>query len=115
MADEERPFSSSQPPAAQPGRTIYFISGLVLVCVLTLMAMLILEPIRNKAEPTPVGVLPTMTPVVEQRATPLPAEFMENQYLTNGIVFGATLMIVLVVGVTLAVLIRTSKPPGATG
>ena len=105
------------PPRNQPvtqGRTLYFISGLMLVCVVTLMAMLLLEPVGDRAETPQPGLRPTMTPVIELRATPLPSELLDNQYLTNGIVLGATLMIVLVVIVVLAAITRrehTIQPP----
>lgn len=90
----------------QPGKMIYFISGLVVVCVLALMVMLVLEPYRNRPAPPVQGTLKALTATVEPRATPLPAELLDNQYLTNGIVLGASLMIILVVGVTLAVILR---------
>ncbi len=82
---------------------------LIVVLALILLALALISPGANEQLYKQTVLTSTPMPVIAGGPTPLPEEFLTNQYLTNSIVFGATMMILIVLGGTLLVI--TQKDP----
>ncbi len=82
---------------------------LFVILALILLVLALISPGANERLYQQKVLTSTPMPVIVGGPTPLPEEFLTNQYLTNSIVFGATMMILIVVGGTLLVI--TQKDP----
>lgn len=85
---------------------------LFLLIALFLLILAIISPGANERLYQQAVLTATPMPVIPGGPTPLPEEFLTNQYLTNSIVFGATVMIMIVLGGTLVVITQKETENG---
>lgn len=83
---------------------------LLIIALLFLAALSLAEPLPRADKYSYAGLTPTPTAVALKAGepTPLPQEYLENANQTNGIVLGATILVLIVVVGTLSALRRKS-------